>query len=348
MLSGSLEDHRVALPAPARNARAQWTERASIILRLRDDEGHTGVGEASPLPGYSRDTLDRARATLRALRWKQMAASLALDPKRIFDFVERHVADSPAARFAVETALLDLLAQRRRVPLWRLLANEPEPIALAAWIDEPDARASVAAAHRAVDAGFATLKLKLGRHLDLELAVARTLRRELGPDIALRFDANRSLANRAPRVLDALAELNAEMIEEPVALERLSEWTGAPLPVALDESLQDDNAEPRVVSLLDRGLASVLVLKPMALGGFGACLRWAELAHRRGSQVVVSHLLDGPIAWHAATALAIALGGTLAHGLGPHRGLRAFCPALEVGPTVEPSKAAGLGMTSCD
>ena len=36
--------------------------REGILLRLTDLEGRTGWGDAAPLPGFSRETLDGARA----------------------------------------------------------------------------------------------------------------------------------------------------------------------------------------------------------------------------------------------------------------------------------------------
>ncbi len=66
----------------------------------------------------------------------------------------------------------------------------------------------------------------------------------------------------------------------------------------------------------------------MALGGLTRCLSLARSARERGIAVVVSHLLDGPIALAAAAALALAVGSPeRAAGLEPHVGLAAW-PAL--------------------
>lgn len=66
----------------------------------------------------------------------------------------------------------------------------------------------------------------------------------------------------------------------------------------------------------EQGWCQFLVLKPMALGGAFECLRIAEHAMQCGVPCVVTHMHDGPIAFAAAAALALALpGATAAAGL---------------------------------
>lgn len=65
------------LPGGAENARARWAERRGLGVVLTDPEGRVGVGEASPLPGYSEDTLEAAQAWLQARAGVLQAASHA-------------------------------------------------------------------------------------------------------------------------------------------------------------------------------------------------------------------------------------------------------------------------------
>jgi L-alanine-DL-glutamate epimerase-like enolase superfamily enzyme len=50
-------------------------------------------------------------------------------------------------------------------------------------------------------------------------------------------------------------------------------------------------------------------------------LRVAERARGLGVGVVLSHCFEGPLAFRATAALALALPGGLAQGLAPHAGL---------------------------
>lgn len=338
----------------AGNARARWTVRRGLLLRLADGEGLIGQGEASPLPDYSPDSLDRARACINAMLWDRFELDLSRRPRDVIAEVVDHVDPaSPAARFAVETALFDLVGQRLRRPVHSLLADEPpsrRPLAALLTSESPEATHE--AARAAVARGFGTLKIKIGRDFAAELAMLVRLRADLGPKVALRLDANQRLdPAEAFAQLGALAEVAPEFVEEPVPLEAMVRMPKSGVSIALDESLQHPDAELRIAGTLDRGFANVLVLKPMALGGSLRCLRLAQLARRRGATIVVSHLLDGPVGRVAAGELALALGGERAAGLAEHPGLTAW-PAVEA-PSFErtellPHVLPGLGLPLLD
>ena len=64
-----LELRRVTVRSPrAQDARRSWPERESLLLRLSDEGGQRGLGEATPLPGYSPDRLDQVEAAPAAVR----------------------------------------------------------------------------------------------------------------------------------------------------------------------------------------------------------------------------------------------------------------------------------------
>ncbi|MEM1413791.1 MAG: enolase C-terminal domain-like protein [Myxococcota bacterium] len=349
-LRAELRLHRGEMRAA--NARRSWTERAGALVTL-EAEGVRGVGEASPLPGYSPDTLEGARATLEGVLGaldEQLVLEGPLRPalEAVGRLVDVHA--QPSAAFALETAVLDLWSQRRGMPAWRALAEAFDrapvarlPLASLVRLDAGPATAREHAA-RAVDAGFQTLKGKIGRDLAAELESAAAVR-EAYPEVALRFDANGTLPPpRATAVLTALAGLRAELVEEPVGHTALLEGAPFPVPVALDESLQGPEGAQRLERLADAAKVQAVVLKPMALGGF---VRAFALAERRTLPSVVSHCFDGPIAWAASGALALALGGEHAAGLGAHAGLGAWpawaAPAFE-GATLHAMDAPGLGV----
>ena len=266
-------------PAPA-NARTAFPSRPGALVRLTGDARHAGVGEAAPLPGYSPDRLDDVLAALRGL--PPLAGALeevALLPAAL-----------PAARFALETALLEL-----RGGLAAFLGRAPRPFPRARLI------ADLAAAEDAVAAGVRTLKIKIG--VPGDLALLAVLRRRFGDEVALRLDANGALA---PEDLAAYAAARPELVEEPVADPRA--LPAAPFPVALDESLQHLDAAT-VAALARAGRIQALVLKPTTLGGALRCLRLAALAAELGLGVAVGHTFEGPVGRRAVAALAASLPG---------------------------------------
>ena len=90
--------------------------------------------------------------------------------------------------------------------------------------------------------------------------------------------------------------------------------------LALDESLQGLDVAA-ALQRLQAANASFAVLKPTALGGLTHCLALAERAQKIGIRAVISHCFDGPLAFRAAAALALALPADVAHGLSPHAAL---------------------------
>ncbi len=322
-----LERRRVTVRTPrAQDARRSWPERQSLLLSLVDADQRRGMGEASPLPGYSQDSLDDVEAALDAVVVSEVEAALMLSPTRaalrqISSLVPKSL---PSARMALETAALDLLGQRQGVAAPRLLgAVSGARRSLAQLLGPASSGSLLPDAARALQAGFVHLKLKLGSpgQLARELDGMRALRQRHGAHVRLRLDANDSLdAAQVTEAWSSLSQLGIELFEEPgVVPEQLS---GA-LPLALDESLQGLD-EAAVVALVRQRKARCLVLKPMALGGLDHCWRLAELARDLDVEVVLSHCFDGPFAWRAAAALALALPAGAAHGLAPHAGLEAW------------------------
>jgi o-succinylbenzoate synthase len=315
----------------AKSATSEWPARAGMILRVRTLDGLVGQGEASPLPGYSSDSYATALEALQSVDWVGLPEPKAPDGiGELLDLLDA-IADSTqpsSARFALETAYLDLVGQRAQQPLWRLLggANDLAPVPISSLIGNADDERIVDAARAAVARGVAGVKVKLsGLSSDERVDRVCSLRAAIG-SAGLRLDANRSLpADRALSELAKFRGLNVDFIEEPVASSALDSLVDPKVPIALDESLQDTNVWNRIRPALKRLGCVALVLKPMALGGFSTCIRWARTARELGLQVTVSHLFDGPVALTACAHLALAVASRrYGSGLDPHGALRAW------------------------
>ena len=212
--------------------------------------------------------------------------------------------DLPSERFAhgaVELALLDLEARRRGQTQAEVLADD-QPVA-----DSVELNALVNDAHTAaaaVASGFQTVKLKVGASdLDGDVASVAAVRSAIGVDTRLRLDANGAwTAEEAAEALARLEQYDIEYVEEPVAgIESLAQVAPqSPIPVAVDDSLGSVDAQiPESIS--------VVVVKPMALGGprtaIAAARRWAD----QGRKVIVTNFFESAIGQHAALSAAAAL-----------------------------------------
>jgi len=311
MRIASIAARTVRWPIAGTGAARGRRERAAVILEVRSDGGIVGLGEAAPLPGMSVDTLADAERAIAAFARR---APFTIEDR---DDVFALAAGAPAAaRFAIETALLDALAREAGVSLARLLGETSEPWAagavrapLSGVVDD------VEEARRAVAAGISCLKIKIaptarasGR--DDDLRVVREIAMAV-PMARLRLDANRGWARA--EVAARLAELARmafacgaciEYVEEPCPDAHLVLGDELALPLALDESLIRLSPAELEAALRSPGLAA-LVLKPTVLGGLSEVCRMFALARQHRVGAVMSHGLEGPIAMAACAELAL-------------------------------------------
>ncbi len=162
---------------------------------------------------------------------------------------------------------------------------------------------------------FDTVKIKVaepGQTIADDLArvsMVRTLR----PDVQIRIDANGGFSvEQALEVAERVGTL--DYFEQPCRtigeLAELRVKLRGSVRVAADESVRKV-ADPMAV--VHAGAADVLVLKAQPLGGVSNALR---IANACGLPVTVSSALETSVGIGAGFALATALGGNTAHGLG--------------------------------
>jgi o-succinylbenzoate synthase len=333
-----------------------------VILTLGDDEGRRGQGDCSPLPPFSREDAADCERALRGAIPRLGEIDDAAPPADAVAAALRRLGRSldavPSARFALETALFDLVAQRRGVSvaacLGALALHRQVPVNALVLAEPVETLAERAAALAA--SGFAALKIKLRARDEAgfarELAALHEVRDLLPPPFEIRLDPNAAWPlDVARRRLAALAPIAPRYVEQPVAAEALHRLGACALPWAADESLA--HPELREALLSSRGCAA-FILKPAILGGLLPARELALRAEAGGIDVVVTHLCDGPHAMAAAAELAVSLPRPpLACGLARHDALDAFTslyggldlPQLAVPCFVRSSGGPGLGVT---
>lgn len=350
MLSFELRTARVLLPkGSAFNARASWEARDSVLLRLADDHGAEGYGEATPLPGFSLESVSLAYEQLTALPMDDLAAALdTRDPATLLRELALLLSGCcSSARFAVESAALQLLARKESTGVAELLTRLPalpdrarpaQEVNCCELVDllrrdapaEVEGKYQIAKAVREVDAltqargrdAKSCVKAKIGRDIEAELHALEKHR-----TTRIRLDANGSLP--PPRLEDLLqryAGCLPEFVEEPVPLSALGAPRTLPVAIAFDESLllrRQPQHAARLLGWLSSGRAAALVVKPMLLGGINEALELFGLGQQFGVPLVLSHLHDGSVAARIYMDLARVIGAQdLAMGLGPHASLQ--------------------------
>jgi o-succinylbenzoate synthase len=264
--------------------------RELAVIRLEDDDGTVGWGEAAPLESYDGVTVDEVIEALRDG-----------PPPR---------GAPPQARAAWELAELDLQMRRRGRALGEPGADAiPVNMTLPAGPPEEVA----AAAATGLRAGYSCFKVKVGLPDDDDRVAA--VREAIGSWPALRVDANGAWsADRAVAAVTALEPLDLQLVEQPCpSLEEMAEMRPeVGVPVAADESIHSAEDVRLAASL---GACGAVNVKLSASGGFGPARAALRAARDAGLQAWLSSTLDGP--WGIAAALQLAAGEhlTLACGL---------------------------------
>lgn len=308
-----VQPYCLPLCRPWRSARGVITERRGWLVCLETDQGLSGYGDCAPLPEAGTEQPEAAHARLQSALAEMTGGTVTA----LLAALDRSWQAVPAARCAVETGLVDLLAQQAGVPLARWLnpaaGLEPQVNAV---IGIPDAGVAERAA-LAITQGFAVLKLKAGMaDMRDELAALRRLAHSLPSGTRLRLDANGAWDETAARdFIEGLAGVPVESLEEPLAvvdaeaLRRLQVL--AAFPLALDESLA--GAEPE--RWFEAPAVRRIVLKPAVLGGPLAAYALACRARQAGVECVATTTVDSAAGTWASAHLAAALANELCHGL---------------------------------
>src|SRR5688572_2390799 len=75
--------YRIPFRTPIRTAHGPWSEREGFIVRLEDDAGRVGFGEAAPIPHFGTETADEIETALRDLGEWLDADRLASVPSKL-------------------------------------------------------------------------------------------------------------------------------------------------------------------------------------------------------------------------------------------------------------------------
>lgn len=300
-------DETHVLRRPLVTSNDTLTVRDGFVLQVWQDETCIAQGECAPLPGFSVDTLAECRVY--AARWSPTDGALSSP-----DFwVERaaEVPHLPALRCAAETVAIGL-AESQNIELrgWpQRKRTHVRANALAHDVESAIAR---------VREGFSVLKIKVGADSLLkDVQRVKAIRAAVGDTITLRLDANRAWpVIEAYNAIEVFAPSRISLLEEPLAnggARELAELRAQSIiPIGADEQARD---EASIRKLIEFAAMDTLILKPMLVGGPLQCIALAELAHRRGTQSIVTTTIDGPVATRMAIEVAARLHGDRAHGL---------------------------------
>jgi L-alanine-DL-glutamate epimerase-like enolase superfamily enzyme len=291
---------RVPFRRPLLDATGEFTHRRSWLLRVVDEQGREGLGEAALNP-IANDTTAGSLAAL----MREMVPALAAG--RLPSWSELAAEGEPgrAAMAAVEGALDALKAAQGPA------GGEPVAIPVSATIVFAGPAAGADAASQAIELGFETLKLRAGfeRTTDQLVDRLRAIRAAIGPEPRLRIDvAGAWDLDTAAERMAAIEPFRIEFVEQPLAgwdvTGHVALRERVRVPIALDESI---DSEGSARAALADGAADVIVVKPARVGGSAATMRIVEAATTAGASAVLGTFYETGVGIAAVLRIAAAM-----------------------------------------
>lgn len=290
-------------------------DRRCVLVKVTDESGNVGWGQAVPSPGWSYETVETVRTTIDHYLGPAIVGQDAFDEGSIDNLLQRTIAPSfstgqPICKAGLNLALFDLTGRMLGQTAAARWGRASVSHIRLSWTINPasldDLASNVQMAH---ERGFVDFNVKVGMDATFDVAICRELRR-MAPNAFFWVDANGGYdVETAIHVAPKFADLGVAAFEQPVAANRLSQLRrlrqqGA-LPILLDEAVVSlvDLMEFHQLNLLD-GVA----MKVARCGGLDEARRMIEYLESEELLLFASGLTDPDLALAASLHLFAAYG----------------------------------------
>ena len=279
------------------------------IIEIRTDDGHLGLGAASPEPYVTGETHETCEAAMNenALDWL-IGRDVRELPALCRELAPR-MATTPAARAAVDMALHDLFGQHLKLPLVDVLGRAHTCMATSITVGIKSVADTVTEAEEYVGRGFSVLKIKLGHSLEEDIERLAKLRARFGEAITIRVDPNQGYsAADVLEFVDRTNAMNIESLEQPMKADDIDGLRSLPesirARIMADETLLNEQS---ALQLLQPSAAcGIFNIKLMKCGGIFAGRRMADLADIAGVELMWGCMDESIISISAALHAAFA------------------------------------------
>ena len=301
---------RVPLKTPFKTALRTVETVEDIVVAIHTDTGHVGYGEAPATAVITGDTHGSIVEAIRKFIFPRLIGAEVANLNRITQLIQGALEKNFSAKAAVEIAVYDLFGQLYNAPLYKMLGGGDPVIATDITISVDYIDKMVADSLAAVERGFESLKIKVGKDIGVDIERTKAIYAAVEGRALLRLDANQGWsAKQAVYAIQALedAGVHLELVEQPVKaqdLEGLKYVTDrVHTPIMADESVF---GPIEVIELIKMRAADIINIKLMKTGGISNAIRIADIAALYGVECMIGCMIETSISVSAAVHVAVA------------------------------------------
>lgn len=314
--------YRLPFSKPFVTGSASFRHREGLLIRYSDDATEV-LTEASPLPGFSSETLDQV---ISAAGNKKDAIDLfftkSYSLRELKEFL-KELPNLPSLQFALSFMGIQILSGRNRQSLYDLFdVDKPSDVRVNDVLPIQSLDETIRHFKKSYQNGFRTFKVKSSFPTDQLIRSLNALNQISGKDSVFRIDANRSWpADKSSGIIKELERFSIEYIEEPFTGTDLYSFTEfckrSKIPIALDESIQNVS---HLKELLNNLPEAVFIIKPTVLGNLFDLFETLSQLRTHFNRVIVTTALESSIGRKSVCSIASLIGDrTMAHGLNTGR-----------------------------
>jgi len=286
--------------------------RPSVLVRLTDDEGYQGWGQAVPTPTWTYETPETVETTIANYLAEAIIGMNPKDVPAIHDRMNHTIYPAfsigqPLAKAAIDIACYDLVGKRMNQPIAALLGQyKPISLQLSWTINSMDMAVVAAQLEEGQQRGYRNFNFKVGppQTETFDLNLAKEIK-TFSPDGFLWADANTGYTmDSALEIVPKLADIGVDVIESPLSPYQIRGYQAlrrqGALPIFMDEGIIMDAVVEEFIAL---EMLDGITVKTARSAGIWQSQKIIRLAKERGIALLGSGLTDPDISLSASLHL---------------------------------------------
>lgn len=301
---------KVPLKTPFKTAMRTVSEIEDVVIIVETDTGHKGFGSAPATAVITGDTHGSIIEAISKVIGPAIIGHDIADLNSLTEKIQGAIVRNFSAKAAVEVAVYDLYGQLYGAPLYKLLGGGDNVITTDITISVDYIDKMVEDTLAAIDLGFETLKVKVGKDPALDIERIKAIYAAINGRALIRLDANQGWTpKQTVSVLRALEDsgVQFELLEQPVRGDDIAGMKYVTdriqTPVMADES---SFGPKEAIELIRTRAADIINIKLMKTGGISNAIKIADIAGIYGVKCMIGCMLESSIGVAAAAHIAVA------------------------------------------